>query len=154
MVAAIEKNVVAAAADQPNDHGDVDFFTLGSAHDEASDFILGGGVANGFYRVIRRGRRRSPKKRGQQYRHQSFLHGTSPRHFSRFASSPRAKSPDSVRSWLPHHNPAGLLSYTLAAGEWDEASSARSGSTYRCAMGRSVIRRGLISCRASSQSDG
>ena len=45
MVAAIEKDVVAAPADQPDDHGDVDFFALGSAHDEPRDFILSGSVA-------------------------------------------------------------------------------------------------------------
>src|SRR5271154_2609198 len=32
MIAAIEKNVMAATADEPNDHGDVDFFVLGAAY--------------------------------------------------------------------------------------------------------------------------
>src|SRR5579859_7927108 len=55
VVAAEEKNEVAADADQPNDHGYFDFFVFGSAHDEAGDFILGGAVADGLDGIVRCG---------------------------------------------------------------------------------------------------
>src|SRR5579859_1405865 len=52
MVATVEKDVTAAAADQPYDHSDFDFFVFRSAHDQAGDTILGGGVANGLDGIV------------------------------------------------------------------------------------------------------
>src|SRR5205085_8884542 len=40
VIAAVKKDVVAAASNEPDDHGDVDFLAFRRAHDEARNFIL------------------------------------------------------------------------------------------------------------------
>ena len=54
VIAAVEKDVVAATSDQPDDHSDVDFFAFRSAHHQTGDFIFGRSVANGLDRVVGR----------------------------------------------------------------------------------------------------
>lgn len=56
VVAAVEKNVVASAADQPDHHRNFDFLA-GIAHHKVGEIVLGGGIANRPDGILRRGGR-------------------------------------------------------------------------------------------------
>ncbi|MGA8023536.1 MAG: hypothetical protein WCC18_20105 [Candidatus Acidiferrales bacterium] len=60
VVAAVEENVAASAADQPNDHGQVHFLVR-SAHHKVRGVILSRSIANRLNGIFRRGRRRKSR---------------------------------------------------------------------------------------------
>src|ERR1700688_893259 len=63
VIAAVKEDVATAATNEPDNHDDGDFFAFWSAHNEAGNLIVSGGVANRLNGVLGPGNLRGGESR-------------------------------------------------------------------------------------------